>query len=55
MLVKHLKENDKLNAVLVPSHNNCSVLLYKAAGSNVDDLKEKLAYKEEKYPRRTKP
>lgn len=58
MIVKHLKENDKLSTVLAPSHNNCSVLLRKAAGSNiafVDDLKEKLEYIKEKHPRRTKP
>lgn len=58
MLVKHLRENNKLEAVLAPSHKNCSVLLRKVAGSQIvfiDDLREKLAYKKEKHPRRTKP
>ena len=58
MLVKYLKEKDKLEKVVAPSRNNCSVLLRKAAGSNVafvDDLKEKLVYKKEKHPRRTRP
>ncbi len=53
MLVKHLKENDKLAKVLAPSHNNCSVLLRKAAGtaiSFIDDLKNKLEYKKKSTP-----
>jgi len=48
MLVKYLRENDKLVKVLAPSHNNCSVLLRKAAASDIsfmDDLKNKLVHK----------
>jgi len=48
MLVKHLRENNKLVKVLAPSHKSCSVLLRKAAGNKIafiEDLKIKLAYK----------
>jgi len=48
MLVKYLRDNNRLAKVLAPSHNNCSVLLRKATASGiafVDDLKSKLAHK----------
>lgn len=44
-LVDYLSEKDKLARVLSPHRLNCSVLLRKAAGSNIafmDDLREKL-------------
>ena len=47
-LVKYLKEQGKLARILAPSHRNCSVLLRKAAGSDIafiSDLKQKLGYK----------
>jgi len=53
MLVKHLKENDKLAKVLAPSHKSCSVLLRKATGNKIafiEDLKIKLAYKKKSTP-----
>jgi len=52
-LVKHLKEKGKLAKVLAPSHKNCSVLLRKAAGSDISfisDLKQKLKYKKKSTP-----
>jgi len=52
-LVEHLKEQGKLARVLAPSHKNCSVLLRKAAGSDIafiSDLKQKLEYKKKSTP-----
>ena len=55
-LIKHLKEQGKLARVLAPSYKNCSVLLRKAAGSDIafiEDLKKRLEYK--KAPRKDEP
>jgi len=52
-LIKHLVTRDKLARVLAPSRTKCSRLLRKAAGSKIDfldDLEEKLRYKNEEKP-----
>lgn len=47
-LVKYLHQNNKLNLVLSPDINNCSILLKKAAKDRIifiDKLRSKLEYK----------
>jgi|SRR3989344_2762944 len=47
-LVKYLKEHDKLEVVLSPNKQKCSVLLTKSAGDKIDfmnKLRQKLEYK----------
>ncbi|OGE86094.1 MAG: hypothetical protein A3J48_01475 [Candidatus Doudnabacteria bacterium RIFCSPHIGHO2_02_FULL_46_11] len=48
-LVKYLRDQDKLSAVISPSRRNCSSLLRKAAAGYIsfieDNLRPKLEYK----------
>jgi uncharacterized LabA/DUF88 family protein len=57
-LVKYLLEQGKLKRVLAPSGLSCSTLLARAAGPYIDfldDLRNKLEYKKERNPLRTRP
>jgi len=52
-LVNYLKRQNKLEVVLSPSYSNCSTLLKKAAGTQVDfmdNLRNKLEYKRKSTP-----
>ena len=56
--VKYLLEQGKLKRVLAPSGIGCSTLLARAAGPYIDfldDLRNKLEYKKERNPLRTRP
>lgn len=51
-LVNYLYSNEKLEKVISPSYNNCSVLLTKAAKDKIvfmDNLRKKLEYKMKKH------
>lgn len=57
-LVHYLTQQDKLEKVLIPNRNSYSALLKKAGANKLaflNDLKEKLEYKNKKHPVRTKP
>ena len=57
-LVHYLSQQDKLEKVLIPNKFSYSALLKKAAADKlafINDLKQKLEYKNKKHPVRTKP
>jgi len=57
-LVHYLMQQDKLEKVLIPNRNSYSALLKKAGANKLaflNDLREKLEYKNKKHPVRTKP
>ena len=57
-LIKYLLENSKLEKVLIPDMYNYSALIKKTAQNRLaflNDLKDKLGYKNKKRPRRTEP
>lgn len=57
-LVRYLREQEKLEKVLIPNKNGYSALLKKAAADKLvflSDLRQKLEYKNKKHPVRTKP
>jgi len=57
-LIKYLLENDKLEKVLIPDMHNYSALIKKTARNRLaflNELKDKLGYKNKKRPRRTEP
>lgn len=54
-LVNYLYDNNKLEIVISPNKRKCSILLRKSAKEKIDfidNLKQKLEYKNEKAPRR---
>ncbi|MFZ2970331.1 MAG: NYN domain-containing protein [Minisyncoccia bacterium] len=57
-LVHYLLKNDKLEKLLIPNRNSYSALLKKCAASKmtfINELRNKLEYKNKKHPVRTKP
>lgn len=57
-LIKYLTQQDKLEKVLIPDKFNYSALLKKLAANKlafINDLRNKLEYKNKKHPVRTKP
>jgi uncharacterized LabA/DUF88 family protein len=57
-LIHYLMQQEKIERILIPDRNNYSALLKKVGVNKLvflNDLEEKLGYKNKKHPVRTKP